>query len=101
MCGLLTQRQGARGDFGVARYCRHRLKCRRRVGLWGGFHVMGACSGSLGASFVPADWRVGVFELSGLLDIPSDRLSVWTILLYEFMYRRSSYRVYIKISTNL
>ena len=49
------------------------------------------CNGSLGASFVPADWRVRVFESSGLKDRPSDRLSIRTIPLSGCMDRRSRY----------
>ena len=48
--------------------------------------------GSLGASFILADWRVRVFWLSGIIDRPSDRLHVHTIPMSGCMGRRSHYR---------
>ena len=53
--------------------------------------VMGPWRGSLGASFVSADWKVRVFWLSGLIDRPSDRMYVLTIPMCGCMYRHSSY----------
>ena len=48
-------------------------------------------SGYLGALSVPADSRFKVFKFSGILDIPSYSLSVWTITLSGCMERRSNY----------
>ena len=53
--------------------------------------VMGPWRGSLGASFVLADWRVRVFGPSGIIGRPSDRLYVWTFPLYGWMERISRY----------
>ena len=47
--------------------------------------VMGPLRGSLGASFVSADWRVRVLWSSGLVDRPSDLLYVHTITLSRCM----------------
>ena len=56
------------------------------------------CNGSVkwfpgGALFVLAGWRVRVFGLSGLVDKPYDRLSIWTIFLSRFMDRIYRYRL--------
>ena len=58
---------------------------------WAVSHVTEQWSGSLGASFVPTDWRVRVFELSALIDRTSDRFSIWTITLYGCIGRLSCY----------
>ena len=47
--------------------------------------------GSHGASFVLADWRVGVFWSSGYVDRPSERLYVRIIPLSGCMDRLSRY----------
>ena len=47
--------------------------------------------GSLGASFVSADWRVRVFWSSGLVDRPYDCLYVRTIPLFGCMNISSRY----------
>ena len=38
--------------------------------LHAGFHVTGMWSGSLGVSFISADWWVRVLKLYGIIDIP-------------------------------
>ena len=43
--------------------------------------VTGPLNMSLGVLFVLADWQVGMFGLSGIVDRPSDRLFVWNITL--------------------
>ena len=48
-------------------------------------------SGSLGALFVPVDFRIRLFASSGLTDRPSEGLSIQTIPLSGYMYRRSRY----------
>ena len=40
---------------------------------------------------VPGGWRFRVFGTSSLVDRPSGRLCIWTILLYGYMGRRSHY----------
>ena len=54
-------------------------------------YVMGPRRGTQEASFVPADWQVRVFDPSGLIDRPSDNISMQTILLYGYMDRHSCY----------
>ena len=56
-----------------------------------GFHLMRPSRGSLGLFLVPEDWLVRVFVLSGLLDRPYDRLSVWIIPLCVWMDILSRY----------
>ena len=56
-----------------------------------GFHLTGPRSGSLGVSFVLADWQVKVFWSYSLVDIPSERLCVHTINISGYMRRRSRY----------
>ena len=76
MDGLLTQRCSDHGDRDGGGDVRGHIHRRRRsmsVKL-AVFNVMGPMRGSLGASFVPADWQVKVFWLSGIVDIPYDRL---------------------------
>ena len=46
---------------------------------------------SLMVSFVPADWRLRVFESSGGTDRMSDHIYIRTNPLYGFMKRRSCY----------
>ena len=46
---------------------------------------------SLGASSIPADWILRVFELSGIIDRPSDHISVRTIPMSESMDIYSRY----------
>ena len=55
-----------------------------------GFHVTGPLNGSLGASFVAADFQVRVLNPFGLVDGPSDCLYVHIIPLTGCMDRRSS-----------
>ena len=52
---------------------------------------MGAWRGSLGSSFVSADWRVRVLWSSGILDRPSDDLYVRTITMSGCIDRLSCY----------
>ena len=52
---------------------------------------MGPRRGSLGASFIPVDWRVKVFGLSGLVDRPSENMFVHTITMSGCMYRQYHY----------
>ena len=52
-------------------------------------HVKGPLSGSLGASFVPKDWRVRVFGTSDTIGIPYELLYIWTINLSVCMERHS------------
>ena len=59
-----------------------------RYGIWVYYLVTGLMRGSLGASFVSADWQVRVFWSSGIIYIPSDRLHIHTITLYGCMERR-------------
>ena len=47
--------------------------------------------GSLGASFVSADWQVRVFWLSGIVDRPSNHLYIRNIPMSGCMDRRSCY----------
>ena len=49
--------------------------------------ITGPWRGSLGESFVPADWQVSIFGSFGLVDRHSDCLYIWTIPLYGYMYR--------------
>ena len=68
-------------DGGDARGCRR--SCRRSVSVKrSGFHVTGPRSGSLGALLVPADWQVRLFGVSGIIDIMSNRLYIYTIPIY-------------------
>ena len=53
--------------------------------------VTGPWSGSLGASFVSADWRVRVFWSSGVVNRPSEHLYVYTIPLYRCIDRSPHY----------
>ena len=55
------------------------------------YFLMSPCSGSLGASLVPADWQVRVFKSSGLVYRQSDRMFVRTIPLYGCIERSSRY----------
>ena len=56
--------------------------------------------GYLGALFVSSDWWVRVFWLSGIVDIPSDRLDACTIPLYGCMDRRSNYTLLPRYSSS-
>ena len=97
MVGILTQRCSACCDCdGVrdarAHRSRRRRSCRRSVSVKrAGFHLMGSWSRSLRVSFVSADWRLGVFCLSGLVDRPSNLLYLRNIPLSGCMGRRSHY----------
>ena len=45
-------------------------------------------------SFVPADWKVRVFGLSGIVDRIFEHLSVWTVTWSRCVYRRSGYMMF-------
>ena len=91
MDGLLTQRCSDHGDRDGGGDVRGHIHRRRRsmsVKL-AVFHVMGPMRGSLGASFVPADWQVRVVGSSRIVYRLYERLYLQTITMYGCMERSS------------
>ena len=93
-CGNTTPSNSDRGRYALDVDIDLKIDCRFLSGQ--DSMKQGREVGKLRTMFILADLRVRVFKLSGLVDTPSDRKSVWIICLSGYMGRWYRYPTILK-----